>query len=363
MGNEKNSNENLQKLLDITTDLSASLDVDSILYKINTSAGSLVFSEASSILLFDDEKLHLYFKAASGEKAPILQKTLVTDGIAWLVAQKGEPIIVNDTASDPRFPGTVDSITGFKTKSILCVPVILESEIIGVLEAMNKIEGAKFTESDMKLFSTLASQVAIVIKNAKIIENQQNFLINAIEIFVKAIESFGVIIGMMSQGHCWRVAEMATAIGQNLEISDKDFDDLYYGAVLHDIGILEQQKNEYAQLEFSYNDGYGAWGNIKYHPIVGANMLENIALLSGAAPIIRHHHENYDGTGYPDGLKGDEIPLGARIVAVAEMYEEVLLNSHPTKAMGAGESALQKVKESAGTILDPLLVNIFLRNN
>ncbi|MFQ6041204.1 MAG: HD domain-containing phosphohydrolase, partial [Candidatus Poribacteria bacterium] len=347
MDNEKDTTGNLQKLLDITTDLSASLDVDSVLYKINTSASSLVLSEVSSILLFDNDKLHLYFKAASGEKAPILRKIPVTDGVAWWVAQKGEPVIVNNTASDRRFTGTVDKITGFETKSILCVPVILEGEIIGALEAINKIEDAKFTAPDMKLFSTLANQVAIVIKNAKIIDEQQNFFINAIELLVKAIESVGVIISMMSPGHCWRVAEMATAIGQNLEIDDNDFDDLYYGAALHDIGIiLTEQQDEYIKFDLSYYDNYAtAWEkNIRSHPVVGANMIENIALLSGAAPIIRHHHEHYDGTGYPDGLKGDEIPLGARIVAVAEVYDDTLLNGHARESGAAGEIACQKVK-------------------
>ena len=361
MSNKKDTSK-LQSLLDITTDLSSSLDVDTVLYKINSSASSLVSAEVSSILLFDDDKLYLYFKAASGEKAPILRKVSVTDGVAWSVAQKGEPIIVNDTTSDSRFTGTVDNITGFQTKSILCVPVILEDEIIGVLEAINKIEGAKFTKADIELFSTLANQVAIITKNAKTLENQQNFIINAIEIFVKAIESVGFIMGMMSPGHCWRVAEIATAIGQNLEISSKDFDDLYYGAALHDIGILGYQGNEYIQFEFSYNDNYGAWGNMKFHPIVGANMVKDITLLSGAAPIIRHHHENYDGTGYPDGLKGDKIPLGARIVAVAKVYEEALLNSsNSVKAVEAEKIAIQKVKNSAGTIVDPFLVNIFLQ--
>jgi putative nucleotidyltransferase with HDIG domain len=358
--NQKDTSSNLQRLLDITTDLSDSLDVDSVLYKINTFAKSLVFSEESSILLFDDEKSSLYFKIASGEKSPILRKISVTDGVAWLVAQTGEPIIVNDTNSDRRFPGTVDKITGFETESILAVPVTLDSEIIGVLEAINKIERANFTEADLKLFSTLAIQVAIVLRNAKIIENQQNFFINAIEIFVKAIEYVGVIIGMMSVGHCWRVAEMANAIGQNLELDDQDFDDLYYGAVLHDIGILEQQQYD-VRFEISYNDSYSAWGKIGSHPIIGANMVENITLLNGVAPIIRHHHENYDGTGYPDSLKGDEIPLGARIIAVAEMYEEAMLNNKLTEPDKAGEIALQEVKMAAGKILDPLLVDIFLK--
>ena len=132
MDNQKDNSENLQKLLDITTDLSASLYVDSVLYKINISASSMVSSEASLILLFDAEKLYLYFRSTPREKSSI-RKSLVKDDIPWWVAQKGEPVIVNDVASDPRFTGAVDSITGYQTKSVLCVPVILEGKIIGAL--------------------------------------------------------------------------------------------------------------------------------------------------------------------------------------------------------------------------------------
>ena len=79
------------------------------------------------------------------------------------------------------------------------------------------------------------------------------------------------------------------------------------------------------------------WGDIKSHPVAGANIIKNITLLHGTAPIIRHHHEHFDGTGYPDGLRGDNIPLGARIVAVAETYEEMLLGGLKT------ESEMEKI--------------------
>jgi HD-GYP domain-containing protein (c-di-GMP phosphodiesterase class II) len=238
--------------------------------------------------------------------------------------------------------------------------VILKGEILGVLEAVNKTAGAKFTEADKQLFGILANQIAIVVNNAKISEDQQNFFTNSIEIFVKAIESVGVMMGLMSQGHCWRVAELSTVIGSDFDISGPFFDDLYYGAVLHDIGILEQQQNEFILFDsFQEQWDEGAWGKVQSHPIAGANIIKNINLLRGVVPIIRHHHEHFDGTGYPDGLKGDNIPLGARIVAVAEVYEEMLLGSLKSESE-LHNIAIEGIQKSSGTILDPLIVDIFL---
>ena len=358
---DKINNNDLQELVKMTTDLSSNLDIDSILNKINSSAGGLVSAEGASVLLFDDDKQYLRFIAASGEKANILRRMTVRgEGVAWDVAQSGEADIVNDTSSDPRFTGAVDKVTDFKTESILAVPIISDGEILGVLEAVNKMAGAKFTEADKRLFTILSDQIAIVIKNARMAEDQRNFFTNSIEIFVKSIESVGVTMGLMSQGHCWRVAQLSTAMGQDFEISGSSFDDLYYGAVLHDIGILEQQKDESILFEsFQEQWDQNVWGDVKSHPVAGANIIKNITLLRGTAPIIRHHHEHFDGTGYPDGLRGDNIPLGARIVAVAETYEEMLLGSLKTESE-IKKIAIEGIRKSSDMMLDPLVVDVFL---
>jgi len=352
-------NQNILEFLTLMADLSSSLDVDAALSNIETSAAELVSSEVSSILLFDEEKLHLYFKRASGEKAPILGRIAVTGGIAWWVAHTGEPAILNDVVSDPRFTAAVDSMTGFKTKSLLAVPIILGGEILGVMEAVNKLGGGQFTELDLQLFTTLANQMAVVIRNARITENYENFFTNAIELIVKSIESVGVLVGLMSPGHCWQVAALATAIGQQFGISEVAFNDLYYGAVLHDIGLLELQN----QKSFRFDDAYGAGNyptgeNFKLHPVVGANMVKEIRLLRGAAPIIRHHHEFFDGTGYPDRLEGEHIPLGARIVAVAEAYEEMRLYGEIESV--AQKQMVEEMKHAAGTKFDPQVVEVFI---
>ena len=351
--------QNLREILDLTTDLSSSLDLDTLLLKISASASKLVSAEGSAILLFDDEKRHLDFKVASGEKAPILSRTSLpkdTGGVAWWVAQTGEPAVVNDVGSDVRFTKSVDKMTDFKTKSILAVPIILDGEILGVLEAVNRVSGSKFTEGDLYAFTVLANQIAIVIRNTRMAEHYENFFTHAFEVIVKAIESIGVLIGLMSPGHCWRVAALATSIGQQFRLSEVELENLYYGAVLHDIGILEIQGQK--PSKFNYAGNYTTEDAIRFHSVAGINMIKEIKMWKGAASIIRHHHEHFDGMGYPDELAGERIPLGARIVAVVEAYEEMLCGQQDE--LVAQEQAISAIKSAAGTQFDPEVVEVFV---
>lgn len=352
-------NHNLREILDLTADLSSSLDLDTLLFKISTSASRLVSSEGSSILLFDDEKQHLDFKVASGEKAPILSRISLakdTGGVAWWVAQTGEAAVVNDVGSDVRFTKSVDKVTDFETKSLLAVPIILDGEILGVLEAVNRVSGSKFSEGDLYAFTVLANQIAIVIRNTRTAENYENFFTHAFEVIVKAIESIGMLIGLMSPGHCWRVAGLATSIGQQFGLSEVELENLYYGAVLHDIGILEIQSQKLSK--FNYVGNYTTEDAIRFHSVAGINLIKEIKMWQGAASIIRHHHEHFDGMGYPDGLAGERIPLGARIVGVVEAYEEMLVGQQDE--LLAQEHALTAIKSAAGTQFDPEVVEVFV---
>ncbi|HID56662.1 TPA: GAF domain-containing protein, partial [Candidatus Poribacteria bacterium] len=315
-------------------------------------ASDLVSAERSSILIFSEDRSHLYFKHSEGKTAPILKRVKVNSGVAWWVAQTGEPMILNDVESEPRFTGEMDKITGFKTRNMICVPLKLKGELIGVIEVINKVGGEGFTEGDLELLEMLSHQISLAIMHAERLERYRNFFSNSIEIFVKAIETLGVRRGMMFPGHCWRIAEASTFAGQLLEIKGEELDRLYYGAVLHDIGILECRDEMWEPMLEN------PWQNLKDHPVAGANMVRQIKLLADSAPIIRHHHENFDGTGYPDGLRGEEIPIGARIVAVAERYEELLLN--PLETKGSRRALIDRIEGMGGRELDPEIVRIFL---
>jgi putative nucleotidyltransferase with HDIG domain len=329
-------------------------DIDDILQRISALASELVSAESSAILIFSEDRSHLYFKSSQGKTAPILRRISVNSGVTWWVAQNGTPVIINDVRSDARFTGAIDRATGFKTRNLICVPIFLDGRVIGVLEAANKLNGEEFTREDLSLFKALGRQIAVAIRNAERMERYRNFFSNSIEIFVKAIETVGVLRNMMFPGHCWRVAEISTFIAQMMEVDGEELNNLYYGAVLHDIGVLECR--EMGVWEPMPEE---PWENAKHHPVWGANIVREMKLLKEAAPIIRHHHENYDGTGYPDGLKGEEIPIGARIIAVAERYEELLL-LNPPEMKGSKGAVADKIREMSGVELDPNVVEIFL---
>jgi len=329
-------------------------DMDDILHRINALASKLVSAEASFILVFSRDRSHLYFKSTQGEGSPILRRISIDSGVAWRVAQTGTPALVNDIENDEGFTGSIDEAIGFKIRNLICVPITLDGKVIGAIEAVNKLDGGGFSQDDLELFKILGHQIGVAMKNAEKLEGYRNFFSNSIEIFVKAIETIGVLRNMMFPGHCWRVAEISTFIAQILGMDGEELNALYYGAVLHDIGILEYRGVE--TWESMLED---PWEAAKHHPVYGANIVKGMKLLGDAAPIIRHHHENYDGTGYPDGLKGEEIPIGARIISVAERYEELLLATSPIQD-GEKETTAKRIREMAGNELDPKVTEIFL---
>jgi hypothetical protein len=329
----------LEAILDLTKALSSTLDLHLLLKKIDNAAVSLTNATAGSIMLFDEDRKSLRFRSSSGEKDKIIKPLPVRDGIAWWVAQHGKIARVDNAAIDERFTGNIDKVSGFVTKSILCVPVILEDEIIGIIEVLNKADGTVFTNEDEWLLSILASQSAVAVKNAGLIAEQRNFFTHTMEILITAIE----VTSRLPEGYYWEVARLAIAIGHKLEMEDKELQNLYHAASIHDLGVLNLKQN-------GIEEGY----LMRLHPILGAKMVKPIDILRGTESIILHHHEHFDGNGYPDGLKGDEIPLASRIIAVVEAYKKA-------SSEGKRQSlALSEIQKNSGKSLDPIVIDALL---
>jgi putative nucleotidyltransferase with HDIG domain len=156
------------------------------------------------------------------------------------------------------------------------------------------------------------------------------------------------------KGHFMRLARLATQIGNKLGITGKDYNNLYYASLLHDIGKIKVSKK--IDISFKAKDNFRLMqNNISLHPIVGANMFKQINLFKDIIPIVRHHHENYDGTGYPDRLCGEKIPLASRIIAVVEDYTKIIYNK-PIESYSENEKALDKLFSLAGTKYDPKVI-------
>jgi len=343
----------LNALNKISSELTRTTDLDILLNKIIKYAAMIVKAEAASILLLDKKKNELYFKASLGKKSKEIKKykVKVGEGIAGWVAEKGKSLIVDDVTKDTRWNKSIDSSTKFKTKSIICVPLILEKEIMGVMEVINKKDKEYFDKNDEEILNSFANQVVIALWNANIIEDLNNYHIHITEILIQAMENES----LGPKGHFMRLARLATQIGNKLGITGKDYNNLYYASLLHDIGKIKISR----KIDFSFNakDSFNSVKNkISLHPIVGANMLKQINLFKDIIPVVKHHHESFDGTGYPDSLSGEKIPIASRIITVVEDYIKIIYNK-PIESHSENEKALNKFFSLAGTKYDPKVIN------
>lgn len=336
-------------LISIAGSLNSTLDLDYLLQKIGMAAERLLDSEASSIMLVTDDKKSLFFRVASGEGSGVLKKMTVPigKGIAGWVAENRKPEVVVDTRSDPRFAGSFDKASGFVTKSLLCVPMLFRGELVGVVEVLNKKNG-QYTQADVGLCSSLANLASVAITNTKLIQEQKNFFSHVLELLTGVIETSKPAMA----GHPTRAAKLACSIGKALGVDEYQYRMLYYAGILHDIGYVGF-KNQRVLAEMGITQP-----SEESHPSISARMLEGIKMLEGAIPIIRHHHENWDGTGFPGRLKGEAIPLGARIMAVVEGLEELRMMG--LRADALFEKARKELQAHSASRYDPQVVEAAL---
>jgi len=348
----QNGNGKETSIFEIARNFAATQDVDLLLKEISAAVERLTLSEAASILLLDDTKKQLVFRVATGEKGASMKRFYVPvgKGVAGWVAEHKEMVVLNDVAADPRFTGQIDKSSGFSTRSIAAIPMLVDGQLIGVCEALNKIGGG-YSDEDVKILTNLSSLAASTIQNARVAEDYRNFFSHMIEIMTLAVEG-----GDSRQtGHSYRVAQLSCRIGRQMGISGDDYKNLYYGAILHDIGMVAVH-----DLRFLPNVLNKTMERTpdKLHPLVGAELVKNIKLLSNVAPIIRHHHEYVDGSGHPDGLVGADIPLSARIVCLAEHLDELQMRGLVGEEYDA--QAMRMAAEGSGTKFDKDVVDAFL---
>lgn len=158
-----------------------------------------------------------------------------------------------------------------------------------------------------------------------------------------------------AEGHSRRVTRYCSAIGRVINLSPDEMSDLKYAAGLHDIGKVAISRRILNKLGKLTDDEFTV---MKRHSTIAIRILEKVDGLQSAAPLIKHHHERYDGKGYPDGLSGEDIPLGSRVISVAEAFD-ILTSDVPWRDAMDQESALRELEACAGTQFDPVVVKAF----
>lgn len=345
----------INTLIELSALINSSLDVTEIRKRTIEAAVRLADAETGSLLFLDDETGDLYFDVALGEKGESIKTIRLKkgQGIAGWVAEHQEPVIINDVQNDPRFFKDADRKSEFETRTMICLPVKLKAKLVGVLEAINKRHG-QFESEDRELLTALSNQVAVAIENARLYDELRETFDATVHALAETIEKRDPY----TSGHTKRVMNYSLAIGKAMGLPQKDMIDLRLSAILHDIGKIGVRDNILLKNERLTFEEYNA---IMMHAVYGAEILNHIRQLKDIIPGVKWHHEKYDGSGYPEGLKGDTIPVIARIISVADTFDAMTTDRPYRKGLSA-EAALEELGRYAGTQFDPDVVNAFIKS-
>jgi putative nucleotidyltransferase with HDIG domain len=344
----------LEHLIEINRNLTASLDLDDVLQSVMATAVELLHCEAGSLLLVDERTDELVFNVVVGPASPQLLGMRLPPGVGIVgtVAKEGKPLIVNDAESDPRHYKGIDLQTALQTVAVLAVPLITKGRVIGVLEVLNKKDRTLFTEDDCAALTSLATQSAIALENAKLYSDLRQAFADTVSIIANAVEARD----RYTHGHTNRVTTIALEMARELRWSRERIEHLRIGALLHDIGKIGVADGILHKPESLTTDEYT---EMQHHPVVGAQMLKGVAALRPALPYILFHQERYDGKGYPFGFAGEEIPVEGRLLAVADTFD-AMTSDRPYRDALSIEEALAEIVRNRGTQFDPEMVDALI---
>lgn len=313
--------------------MSSTLNMDELLPRIARLTLQALRARRCSIMLVDETGKFLLPKAGIG---------LSQRGVGRYKLPLGKAI-----------PGRVAKSGSFYVgRGVLCAPLI-EEDVIGVITVWEKEAGKTFEPTDQEILSILAEQAVIAIRNAQLYEEQQKLTMGS-------IKSLAAVLDMKAP-HKYTPSpafiNITLALAKELAPSEEELTSLRYAALLHDAGKISVSENILKKPSALTDREYEA---IKKHPYRGAKIIKPIDVLKPIVPIILYHHERYDGSGYPKGLKSDQIPLGARIMAVADAFW-AMTTERPYRKRISTQQAVAEIKKHSGTQFDPKVVEAFLK--
>ena len=336
---------------EISKAITSVLDLDEVLNLCLNEINEKLKVKHSSIMLVDEERDLLVVKASHGYRSSrILGATQeIGKGVAGRVVMEKKPILVKDIMHDNRFNG--NKRPDYKTKSFVSVPLITEGRVLGVINIIDKESGESFCEADVNLLGTIAGQVSVALENAKLYEELEANCFNMVKSLAAGLDAKD----RYTSGHSERVSEYSSSIAGIMEVSDKEKSTLSHAALLHDIGkigISDFILNKYVKLDDSEYD------TIKSHPSTGEKIIKPLTFLDDALHHIRGHHESFDGSGYPDKLGGEDLPLLTRIMTVADAFDAMTSTRTYRPSMKTAK-ALAELERVSGEQFDPDVVDAF----
>lgn len=250
-------------------------------------------------------------------------------------------------------------------EAVVCIPSYFRDELLGILLLGKKESGKKFIDEELDFFVALNSNVAMAIRNAQLFKELGCELDRKHQLFIRTTIALAAAIEAKdhyTHGHTNRVTDLSMEIAQRMgmrlkkKFDDKFLEDLHISSLLHDIGkigVPEHILNKRSSLTV------GERNRIKEHPMIGVNILKSIKELEGAVVGVRYHHERFDGRGYPEGLKGEQIPLIASIITVADSFDAMITDRSYRAALNKVD-AINEIRHLSGRQFSPVVTDIFL---
>lgn len=341
-------------LIEINRALITDMNQDEILDAIMCVALSEIKADRVSIMLLDEVTRDLVVRASKGILTKMVEgfRTKMGEGISGWVAQRGEGIILNEGFHSSN-PLIEDARRLNEICSGMCVPLVIKGKPIGVINLSKIKQQSPFTKGDLDLFSVIAGQLAVSLENSKLYGKIRENYFKTILALAAAIEAKDPY----TRGHSAQVAKYALAITEEMGLSGEKIEELHIAGILHDIGKIGISEHVLYKPGKLTDEEYEI---MKEHPFHGEKILEPIGFSEEIIKSIRHHHEWYNGKGYPDGLKGEEISIGARILCVADTVEAMTSARHYRGVLSLTK-VIKELRDGSGVQFDPGVAEAALR--
>lgn len=351
----------LEVLRKIDALISSDLDLDQIFQAVLGYIVDGLEVDAASVLLFDPESQQLGFANGLGFRSEIRSDIRIDlgQGYSGRVAQTREPLFSTDIETSIKGSNYPEDLNVEGIETFYAIPLVAKGELEGVLQVFSR----KALQPDEEWFNfadALAAQTAIAVNNITLFRELEEVNVDLINAYDATIAGWAHALELRDQeteGHSQRVVEMSVRLAQEFGFDEEALAHIRRGVYLHDIGKMGipdhilRKPGPLTEEE---------WDVMRRHPGFAYDMLKDIAYLKPALVIPHYHHERWNGTGYPEGLAGEDIPLIARIFAVVDIWD-ALISDRPYRDAWTREEALAYIRDQAGKELDPQVVEAFLR--
>ena len=350
-------------LLNVARTLAAETSLEHLLKTVAEEIKKVLDADRCTVFLLDRQKNELVSKVALGMGTQELRFP-ADKGLAGYAAQMGEIINIKDAYKDERFNSDIDKETGYKTKTILCMPIWnMKHEILGVFQVLNKNNDAFFTKEDEDILIAIGSSAGIAIENAKLFESQQMMIDQQKELFKNFVDTLAASIDArdkITAGHSNRVKMYSELICEVMNVDERTTANIIHAAILHDIGKIGI-RDAVLQKDGKLTDD--EYKHIQEHVKITYDILNRVYIseeFKEVAEIASSHHEKYDGTGYFRKLKGNDIPFGGRVLAVSDVFDAITSKRHYRDKMPI-RNALDIIKSGAWKHFDGDIVEAFFK--